>query len=320
MAEDDKTPEGIVNLESVEDKADARSEPNRLFCFGMGYSALVLARRLRDEGWVVAGTCRYEEKRQALADEGFEAFLFNRDQPLESPEAALQGTTHVLSSVPPDTDDPVLDHHRADLIKLESLQWLGYLSTTGVYGDTGGAIVDEGNPLSPMTERARRRILAEKRWLSLRHRDGLPVHIFRLAGIYGPHRSVLDRVRNGTAQRIYKPGHKFSRIHVEDIATVLQASMAKQRGGAVYNVCDNQPATPAQVTAYGCKLLGMKLPPLVLFKEAEKNMSPMAKSFWRDNRRVDNSRLKYELGVSLAYPDYKKGLEAIVEAEKNKKK
>jgi len=167
-----------------------------------------------------------------------------------------------------------------------------------------------------MTERARRRILAEKRWLSLRHQNGLPVHIFRLAGIYGPHRSVLDRVKNGTAQRIYKPGHKFSRIHVEDIATVLQASMAKSRGGAIYNVCDSQPATPAQVTAYACKLLGMKLPPLVLFKEAEKNMSDMAKSFWRDNRKVDNSRLKFELGVMLDYPNFKKGLEATLEAEK----
>ncbi|MGA0392544.1 MAG: SDR family oxidoreductase [Rhodospirillales bacterium] len=294
------------------------SETRRLFCFGLGYSALTFARRLRDEGWSIAGTCRGEDKQRKLADEGFDAFLFDLGRPLDHAKEMLRGATHILSSVPPDSgNDPVLDCHLEDLVALETLQWIGYLSTTGVYGDTGGAPVDEGDQLNPTSERSRRRVLAEQRWLKLRHQRGLPVHIFRLAGIYGPHRSILDKVRAGTAKRIYKPGHKFSRIHVEDIATVLQASIEKPRGGGIYNVCDNHPATPAQVTAFACELLGKKPPPVVLFKDAEKNMTPMAKSFWRDNRKVDNARLKFELGVTLEYPDYKKGLEAILEAEKD---
>ena len=300
------------------DQEDKPTENRRLFCFGLGYSALVLARRLRDEGWAVAGTCRREEKQQQLIDEGFETFLFDISRTLDSAKEMLKGTTHIVSSVSPDSgSDAVLDCHLEDLVTLETLQWIGYLSTTGVYGDTGGTPVDEGDLLNPTTERSRRRVIAEQRWLTLRHQRGLPVHLFRLAGIYGPHRSVLDRVRSGTAQRINKPGHKFSRIHVEDIATVLQASMAKPRGGAIYNVCDNRPAMPAHVTGFACKLLGKSPPPVISFEEAEKNMSPMAKTFWRDNRKIDNSRLKFELGVTLEYPDYKKGLESILEVEES---
>jgi hypothetical protein len=318
MTQDD---EQDVKNDQEDGVARAPAETRRLFCFGLGYSALVFARRLRDEGWTVAGTCRREEKRRQLIDEGFDAYLFNTGQPLESPKEMLGGATHILSSIAPDgSSEPVLDSHLEDLITLETLQWIGYLSTTGVYGDTGGTPVDEGDHVNPTTERSRRRVLAEQRWMSLRHQRGLPLHLFRLAGIYGPHRSALDRVRSGTAQRINKPGHKFSRIHVDDIATVLQASIAKPRGGAIYNVCDDRPAMPAHVTGYACKLLGKALPPAISFEDAQKTMTPMAQSFWRDHRKVDNSRLKFELSVTLAYPDYKKGLESILEAEKKEEK
>lgn len=216
----------------------------RLFCFGLGYSALALARALTARGWSVAGTCRSEDARSALAAEGIEAHLFDRDRPLADPSAALAGTTHVLSSVPPDDHgDPVLDCH-ADAVAALDTNWIGYLSTTGVYGDRGGEWVDESSDLRPAGLRGRRRVEAEEGWLDLWRHHGRPVHLFRLAGIYGPGRGPFEQVRNGTAKRVIKPGQVFSRIHVDDIVQVLEASMAKPHPGAAYNVCDDEAAPP----------------------------------------------------------------------------
>lgn len=286
--------------------------PTRLFCFGLGYSARVLARRLAAAGWAVAGTKRSAEKAAAQPAEDARIFLFDRDHPL--PEDALAGTTHLLVSIAPDDlGDPVLDCHMQGIASLPDLQWIGYLSTTGVYGDWQGAEVDETSELRGAKGRNRRRIEAEAAWLALHEARGLPVHVFRLAGIYGPGRSVLDAVRAGRARRIDKPGHLFSRIHVEDIATTLQASMARPHPGRIYNVCDDEAAPAQAVTAYACKLLGVEPPPLISLEEAE--LSPMALSFWEDNRRVSNRRLREELGVTLAYPDYRAGLQAVLAAE-----
>jgi len=272
----------------------------KLFCFGLGYSALVLARRLLADGWDVAGTCQSEARASELRGSGIDAHLFERGP------FPLEDVTHLLSSVPPsDGGDVVLDALPADL----GVNWIGYLSTTGVYGDTGGAMVDETSPLAPTSSRSEARVDAEKGWLA---RNG---HIFRLAGIYGPGRSVLDRVRAGTARRIEKPGHAFGRIHVEDIAGVLTASMARPAPGEIYNVCDDESAAPADVTAYACDLLGVAPPPVVSFDEAAREMSPMALSFWRDNRRVDNSKMKRDLCVTLEYPTYREGLQAILRAQ-----
>ncbi len=286
--------------------------PGRLFCFGLGYSARALAGRLRTEGWTIAGTCQSDDARERLEADGMTAFLFDRDHPLADGAGALAGATHILSSVPPDAaGDGVLDHHASQIQALNPAPWIGYLSTTGVYGDTGGAVVDETAPLAPTSERSERRITAEAAWLGLDPR----AHVFRLAGIYGPGRSALDQVRAGTARRIHKPGHAFSRIHVDDIAAVLKASMDRPDPGRLYNVADDTPAEAAAVTAYASELLGVAPPPLVPFADAAKDMSPLARSFWHDNRRVDNSRLKDELGVTLAYPDYKAGLTAILAVE-----
>jgi nucleoside-diphosphate-sugar epimerase len=284
----------------------------RLFCFGLGYSALVLAGRLRRRGWAIAGTCRSEAKRAALAREGIEAHLFDRDRPLADPGAALAEITHLLSSVPPDAaGDPVIDHHGSDIAAIGgSLAWAGYLSTTGVYGDRAGGWVDETAPLRPTGKRGRRRSAAETGWLDLWQRDGVPVHLFRLAAIYGPGRSALDQVRAGTARRIDKPDQVFSRIHVEDIASVLEASMARPNPGTAYNVCDDDPAAPQDVVAFACALLGVEPPPLVPFEQA--SLSPMARSFYDDNKRVDNSRMKRELDVRLRYPSYSAGLRALL--------
>lgn len=277
-----------------------------LLCFGLGYSARVLARRLVGEGWTVRGTAR--EPDQASQPD---LLRFDRRHPL--PPAAFAGVTHVLVSVPPDeTGEPVLDTHADDIAALPGLAWLGYLSTTGVYGDRGGGWVDETSELSASGARGRRRVAAEAAWLGLWRRRAAPVHIFRLAGIYGPGRSPFETLRAGTAKRIDRPGQVFSRIHVEDLASVLAASIARPRPGAIYNVCDDEPAEPAAVIAHAAHLLGLPPPPLVPFDAAE--LSPMAKSFWADNKRVSNALIKQELGVVLRYPNYRAGLAAILAA------
>jgi len=286
----------------------------RLFCFGLGSSALALTALLKAEGWCIAGTCRSAEKAAALAARGIDTYRFDGEAPMADVAAALAGTTHLLISAPPGAaGDPVLRQHAADIATLSSLQWLGYLSTTGVYGDRQGAWVDESAPLEPSGERGQRRVAAEAGWLDLWRQHGLAVHLFRLAGIYGPDSNALATVRAGKAQRIDKPGQVFSRIHVADIAQVLRASMVKPNPGAAYNVCDDNPAAPEEVIRYACELLGVTPPPLVPFEAAP--LSPMARSFYDDNKRVRNDRIKTELGIVLTYPDYKAGLQALLRDE-----
>jgi nucleoside-diphosphate-sugar epimerase len=281
----------------------------KLFCFGLGYTALALAHALRAEGWRIAGTTRNPAKHARLVKDGIQVYRFERDHPLERPEQMLAGVTHVVSSIAPDElGDPVLDRHARDLLRYRSIVWAGYLGTTGVYGDRDGEWVSEADPVAPTMSRTRRRVRAEGHWLA----SGLPAHLFRLAGIYGPGpgRSALAAVRAGTARRIVKPGQMFGRVHVDDIVQVLRASMARPNPGAVYNVVDDEPAPPQDVVAFACELLGVAPPPAVPFDRAE--LSPMARSFYSDNRRVCNARIKHELGVTLRYPSYREGLRAIL--------
>jgi nucleoside-diphosphate-sugar epimerase len=281
-----------------------------LFCFGLGYSATFLARQLVAKGWRVTGTCRSRDHQVELSRLGIEAHLFDRDRPIGNLSQLLSSVTHLLSSVPPDEEgDPVLDVHRAEIdAAAPHLAWIGYLSTTGVYGNRDGGWVDEMSALQPTGERGRRRVAAEHAWVALSQ----PAHLFRLAGIYGPGSSALDTVREGRAKRIIKPGHIFSRIHVADIAQVLEASMARPHPGAAYNVCDDDPAPASDVIAFAAALLNKPPPPEVPFDEAE--LSPMARSFYDDNKRVSNSRIKRELGVALQYPNYRIGLPATLAA------
>ena len=287
-----------------------------LFCFGLGYSATVLGRNLMAQGWRVSGTTRTLQRAEALRREGFAVHLFDRDKPLANLSAALHGARHVLVSTPPDADgDPVLAMHGEYLAPLaRHWQWLGYLSTTGVYGDQGGAWVDETTALRPTSERARRRVAAERDWQAFAERTGAPLHIFRLPGIYGPGRSAIDALRAGSARRIDKPGQVFSRIHVEDLANALAASMAKPDPGAIYNVCDDEPAPQHAVIAHAAMLLGMAPPPLEPFEDAAKTMSGMAQSFYAESKRVRNEKMKRELGVRLRYPSYREGLAALKDA------
>lgn len=282
----------------------------RLFCFGLGYTALTLACYLRRQGFSIAGTCRGDEQAALLRREGIEAHVFSGAASIEDFAGAFEGTTHLLLSVPPDEEgDPVLRFHGNDIAKYSgSLSWAGYLSTTGVYGDHGGGWVTEETPLTPATARGERRLRAETAWREL----GLPLHIFRLPGIYGPGRNQLRSVADGTAKRIVKPGQVFSRIHVEDIAAVLAASMEKPNPVAAYNVCDDEPCPPQDVVTFAADLLGVAPPPEITFEDAK--LSPMARSFYEESKRVSNQRIKEELGVILRYPTYREGLRALYES------
>ena len=285
---------------------------NRLFIFGLGYSGSEIARQARAAGWHVAGTVRGGDKAQQLAAEGIETHLFDGTAPL--PESAFGETTHVVCTIAPGgTGDPVL---RVCAPLLRQARWRGYLSTTGVYGDHAGGWVDETTPTNPGQPRSVERLAAERGW------QAIGATLFRLPGIYGPGRSAIDQVKAGTARRIDKPGQVFSRIHVEDIAATVLAALAhpaarpaaRPAPGAVYNVADNLPASTADVIAYACELLAMPVPPLVPWAEIAPTMSAMARSFYAENRRVRNDRIKDDLGVTLRYPTYREGLRAILGA------
>lgn len=284
---------------------------SHLFCFGLGYSALALARRLARQGWHVSGTARTREGADKIAGEGFTAFVFDGTAPGPGVADALKSATHVLVSVPPGADgDPVLAHHGADLAAAPSLAWIGYLSTVGVYGDHRGGWVDETMAPTPVSQRSRQRLAAEEEWLARGEHGRLRVQVFRLSGIYGPGRSAFDRLRSGNAHRIVKPGQVFNRIHVEDIARVLAATIAGRGSFAVYNVTDDEPGPPQDVIAYAAELLQMPPPPEIALEDAD--LSPMARSFYGENKRVSNARLHHDIGIDLKYPTYRQGLQALL--------
>jgi nucleoside-diphosphate-sugar epimerase len=275
-----------------------------LLSLGHGYSATALARRLIPQGWTVIGTTRDPDRADALRGAGVEPLVWPADL-----APALARATHILASAAPDAlGDPFLQ--AAPQIAASAAQWVGYLSTTGVYGDHQGGWVDETTALTPSSDRGRWRVLAESQWRA----TGLPVHIFRLAGIYGPGRGPFEKVRDGTARRIIKPGQFFSRIHVEDIAQVLAASIRSPAPGTAYNVCDDNPAPPQDVLSHAARLLGLPDPPAVPFDAA--TLSPMARSFYGESKRVRNDLIKTGLGVQLHHPTYQEGLAALLANER----
>jgi nucleoside-diphosphate-sugar epimerase len=273
---------------------------NHLLCFGFGFSAQALARKLDKNNWHITGTSRSAEGVTAISDLGFEGVLF--DELSSIPKTV----THIVSSVPPGASgDPVLQKFKAELqVRTNDLQWVAYLSTTGVYGDRAGVKVDESMALTPNTERGQRRVDAEAAWSFLN-----PL-IFRLAGIYGPGRNALESLKAGTAKRVIKVGQIFSRIHVDDIAGILLASINNPNPGRIYNVADDEPCPPQDVIAYAAQLLKMEPPPEIPFEQAE--LTPMARSFYADSKRVSNARVKEELGYKFLYPNYRIGLKALL--------
>jgi nucleoside-diphosphate-sugar epimerase len=286
----------------------------KLFCFGFGYSARAVAARLRPRLDGVWGTTREADGLDGIVVRGVRPVLFHGSQPEPAVSRALAKADHVLVSVPPgEAGDPVLNHHRSDLASAK-LRSLVYLSTVGVYGDHGGAWVDETSECRPVSQRSQRRLATEEAWRDFSGETGVPVAIIRLAGIYGPGRGPFEKVRRGTARRIIKPGQVFNRIHVDDIAAIVEAAFDRRADG-ILNGVDDAPAPPEDVLAYAAELLGEPPPPEVRFEDAE--MSPMARSFYGENKRVRNDGIKRELGVELRYPSYRQGLRAVLEAEEN---
>lgn len=279
-----------------------------LFCFGLGYCADYLSAKLIKQGWQVSATCRTSEKAAVLEASGIRSVLLSGKKVTVTD---LGKADHILISVPPEQDgsDPVINFAGAALAALQDqIKWVGYLSTTGVYGDHQGAWIDEETPAGLLSERGQRRVAVEAQWAA----TGLPMHYFRLAGIYGPGRNSLRALQNGTARRVVKQGQVFSRIHLVDITRILEASMANPNAGRAYSVCDDTPAPPQDVVTYAAELMGVSPPALQDFATAE--LSPMARSFYGENKRIRNNRIKDELGVSLEYPDYRAGLSALWES------
>jgi nucleoside-diphosphate-sugar epimerase len=284
----------------------------RLFIFGVGYCGLEIARQARAAGWSVGGTVRDADKARQYTAEGIEAHRFDGES---APAAdALRGVSHVLCTIAPGGGgDPAL---RACARLMRETRWLGYLSTTGVYGDHGGGWVDEETPAKPTQPRSIERLAAERAWQAMALDCGAAVAIFRLPGIYGPGRSAIDQARAGKARRIDKPGQVFSRIHVEDIAQTVVAAIGRRSTGGIYNVADDLPAANSEVIAYACELLALPVPPLIPWQQASAGLSDMARSFYAENRRVRNTRIKNDLGVSLRYPTYREGLRAIAQVRR----
>ena len=284
-----------------------------LLSIGHGYTGAAVARRLKPQGWRVLGTSRSPDRRHVIAESGVEALPW----PLPEPAATLRAATHLLSSVSPEAGtDPVLATLGPAFASAgRTLRWIGYLSTTGVYGDHQGGWVDEDTQPRPGNDRTRARLAAEARWLALGRAYDVPVHIFRLGGIYGPGRNPFERLRAGAQRTVVKPGQVFGRIHVDDIALVIEASINQPDPGRIYNVVDDEPAPPQDVQAHAASLLGLPPPPVVDYAEEEPRMTPMAREFYSESRRVRNRRIHEELGVQLLYPTYREGLKAVLDAE-----
>ncbi|MZH14650.1 MAG: SDR family oxidoreductase [Nitrospinae bacterium] len=277
-----------------------------LFCFGMGFTAKALVQRLPDSEWDFSGTFRPSGKNDSLP--GTNLLPFDGSKATPDIEAALSKATHLLVTIPPQpSGDVVLQNFGSKIKDCKNLQWIGYISSTGVYGDTRGEWVDESSILQPETELHVLRVKAEEEWLKSGY--DCPVMLFRCVAIYGPGRNLLLSVKQGRARRIEKPGLVFSRIHVEDLAQVLEASIKNPKPGEIYNVSDDRPSPPSETVEYACRLLKVEPPPLIPYESAE--LTEIARGFYKTCKRVDNKKIKEELGVKLKYPDYKSGLDAI---------
>src|SRR5690554_5413636 len=286
------------------------------FFFGLGFSSQAALAYMRSGSQTVnvSGSVRGPEKAQMLRQSGVDAHVFDGTAPGPTLGPSLRQASHVVLSIAPgEAGDPALIHHRADLDAAEGLEWLCYYSTVGVYGDFGGAWIDESAPLVPRNERSDRRVLAEQAWRDYAAARGVKLAILRLAGIYGPGRSTFDKLADGTARRVIKQGQVFNRIHVADIGRVT-ALAAEKRIEGTFNLADDEPAPPQDLVTYAAGLMGVEPPPEVAFEAA--NFTPMQKSFYADNKRVSNAAIKEALGIELLYPDYRKSLNAIWETMK----
>jgi len=281
-----------------------------LLCFGLGYSATKLAANLASNGWTISATATTPEGAARIAELGYDAHVFDGTSRPSGLEGEIARATHVVISAPPGpAGDPVLGLLKDPLAASPQLGFIAYLSTIGVYGDHGGAWIDETAPAAPRSARSRRRSEAEAAWQELALKSGKTAISFRIAGIYGPGRSAIENVLDGSARRLIKPGQVFNRIHRDDIASMLEAAMTGKPTHTVYNVCDDEPAPPQDVIAFAAQLLGKPVPPGIPFDAAR--VSEMSASFYSENKRTSNARAKSDLGWRPKYPTYREGLIAI---------
>ncbi|KPH79618.1 SDR family oxidoreductase [Bosea vaviloviae] len=281
----------------------------KLVILGLGYSAGFFARAALARGWEVTGTVRSAEKAARLSREGIRTLVFDGFAVSSFLARAIAEAEAVLVSVQPgEAGDPALACLSKELAVAPELRWIGYLSTIGVYGDHDGAWIDETTAPRP-SFRSQLRLAIERDWLALGERSGKAVQIFRLSGIYGPGRNPIVKLRQGKATRLVKPGQVFNRIHVDDITGVLMASLERPRQGAIYNVTDDEPAPPQDVVSFAASLTGLEPPPEIPFDPAK--LSPMAASFYGENKRVSNALVKGEFGYSFRYPTYREALRAL---------
>jgi nucleoside-diphosphate-sugar epimerase len=286
-----------------------------LLVFGLGYSASRFVALHRQHFSTVTATVREMAERRASAS-GIEIITFDGRRGSPELAQAVHRATHVLVSTPPDEEgDPVLRNLEAEILAAPRLGWIGYLSTVGVYGDFGGGWVDEETPIRPAAPRNRRRAAIEAEWIDLASRRATAVQVFRLSGIYGPGQNAVENMKDGSARRIVKPGQVFNRIHVDDIAGAVLAGMRRPSVGPVINVTDDEPAPPQDVVSYAAELLGLPPPPEIAFDEAP--LSPMGRSFYAENKRVSNRRMRFDLGYGLRFPTYREGLRSFVEKPKS---
>ena len=288
----------------------------RAFFFGLGYSSTAAARLLQNDAPAasLSGTVRTPEKAERMTAAGISAHVFDGTAPGATLGPDLRKASHVILSIAPgEHGDPALVHHRADLNAAENLEWLCYYSTVGVYGDFGGAWIDESAPLVPRNDRSDRRVLAEQAWRDYAQERGVKLAILRLAGIYGPGRSTFDKLADGTARRVIKPGQVFNRIHVQDIARVTMLA-AEARLEGTFNLADDEPAPPQDLVTYAAGLMGAEPPPEIAFEQAQ--FTPMQRSFYTDNKRVSNAAIKQALDIELLHPNYRESLTAIWETMK----
>jgi nucleoside-diphosphate-sugar epimerase len=287
-----------------------------LICFGLGYSAQHFVENFGEKLDRIVGTVRDTERAAELnaqPSERLKALIFDGNSATPELRSAIAEVDAALVSVPPDENsDPVLRACGDVLAHAQRLRGIVYLSTIGVYGDSGGAWVDETTPPQPGAARSRERLAAEQAWLDFGARRGIAVAILRLAGIYGPGQNALAQIARGSARRVVKPGQVFNRIHVGDIAQAIDGAFTRRASG-IFNVADDEPTPPADPIVFAAQLMGVEPPPAIPFEQAAPTMSPMALSFWQECRRVKNDKLKRELGVSLRYPTYREGLRALFE-------
>lgn len=282
-----------------------------MLVFGYGYAGRAIGAALMAEGWQVLGTSRSAEGVAAIGSTGATGLLFTGQEASDDVLRAIEKATHILVSIAPgEAGDPVLTHFAAEIPAAPNLKWLGYLSTVGVYGDHDGGWVDETTSPKPVSKRSIQRLAAEQDWQRLAGDAGLPLQIFRLSGIYGPGRSAFDKLRAGTARRLIKPGQVFNRIHVADIAGAVLAGIRRPEETGVFNVTDDLPGPPQDVIAEAAALLGVPAPPEIPFETAD--LSPMARSFYGENKRVSNRRVKADLSYRFRFPTYHEGLRSLL--------